>query len=162
MTLPNPEIEPIKQPESLDKTKEIVENKPEQQIEKQPETQIETQDNLAQQELIEAEIQQQSSSGSNSVVSPKSEQRIEIEHILAEGLEDFYKTMPENRKKEFKVKGEETAGRIEKLLMKSKVKVKKIVSLIKSWLKMIPGVNKYFLEQESKIKADKIIESKKQ
>jgi len=32
--------------------------------------------------------------------------------------------------------------------------------LIKKWLLLIPGVNKYFLEQEAKIKADEIVKMK--
>jgi hypothetical protein len=31
------------------------------------------------------------------------------------------------------------------------------VEIIRNWLKLIPRVNKYFLEQESKIKTDRII-----
>jgi hypothetical protein len=43
--------------------------------------------------------------------------------------------------------------------------VKKILALIRDWLKLIPGVNRFFLEQEAKIKTDKILlaaEEKKQ
>jgi len=83
-----------------------------------------------------------------------------IEEILASGLEDLYANLPAAKKKEFKEKGEETAGKIYFLLQKTKVKVKKIIKLIKNWLKIIPGVNKFFLEQEAKIKADKIMELK--
>jgi hypothetical protein len=39
----------------------------------------------------------------------------------------------------------------------AKFKVKAIVDLIKKWLAIIPGVNKFFLEQEAKIKTDQII-----
>ena len=35
---------------------------------------------------------------------------------------------------------------------------RKILKLIRSWLKLIPGVNKFFLEQEAKIKTDKIVD----
>ena len=31
------------------------------------------------------------------------------------------------------------------------------MSLIREWLKVIPGINKFFLEQTVKIKTDKII-----
>ena len=43
---------------------------------------------------------------------------------------------------------------------KAKLKVKKVVNLIKKWLTMIPGVNKFFLEQEAKIKTDEIVKLK--
>jgi hypothetical protein len=37
------------------------------------------------------------------------------------------------------------------------VSTKKIFVLIRAWLKIIPGVNRFFLEQEAKIKTDKIL-----
>jgi len=92
----------------------------------------------------------------------KDPELVEIETILSEGLENLYKELPDNRKAEFRQKGEETAGAIRVLLGSAKVKVTKIVALIVKWLKMIPGVNKFFLEQESKIKADKLLEFKKE
>ncbi|MBT5338301.1 hypothetical protein HN643_00495 [Candidatus Falkowbacteria bacterium] len=90
----------------------------------------------------------------------KSEDLQQIEKILSEGLDDLYKELPENRKAEFRQKGEETARAVERLLESAKVKIGKVVRLITEWLKMIPGVNKYFLEQESKIKADRLLEYK--
>jgi len=92
----------------------------------------------------------------------KDPELVEIETILSEGLENLYKELPDNRKAEFKIRGEETASAIRALLGSAKVKVTKIVALIVKWLKMIPGVNKFFLEQESKIKADKLLEFKKE
>lgn len=87
----------------------------------------------------------------------KSETRFRIEEILSEGLEEVYLSLPEAQKAEFKKKGEETASKIEKLLESVKIQVKKILDLIRQWLMMIPGVNRFFLEQESKIKTDKIL-----
>ncbi|MFH1142503.1 MAG: hypothetical protein V1695_02210, partial [Candidatus Uhrbacteria bacterium] len=72
-------------------------------------------------------------------------------------LEDLYFQLPPNKQKEFKIKGEETAGLIKQMLYSTKVKGRKIVGWIKDWLKMIPGVNKFFLEQEAKIKTDQIL-----
>ncbi|RLC38405.1 hypothetical protein DRH27_02345 [Candidatus Falkowbacteria bacterium] len=84
----------------------------------------------------------------------------EIEKTLEAGLEDFYINMPEEKRREFKRMGEETAGKINKLLEQSRVKAKKIVKLIKKWLLLIPGINKFFLEQEVKIKTDRILKLK--
>lgn len=92
----------------------------------------------------------------------KSEDLVQIENILSEGLEDLYTQLPDKRKEEFKQKGEETARSVEKILMAAKFHAQKIVKLIVSWLKMIPGVNKFFLEQDSKIKTDKLIEYRKE
>ena len=58
---------------------------------------------------------------------------------------------------EFKIKGEETAGKIRELLKSTHIKVKKIFRLIYEWLRLLPGVNKFFLEQEAKIKTDNIV-----
>jgi len=93
-------------------------------------------------------------------VITKSEDLIAIEKILSEGLEDLYKKLPDNRKTEFKQKGEEAASTIEKLMQSAKVQMKKVIGVIRDWLLMIPGVNKFFLEQEIKIKADKLLDYK--
>ena len=88
------------------------------------------------------------------------EREEEIEKILAEDLEDEFTKMDPATQQEFKRKGEETAQKINNLLESAKVKVKKIIDLIRSWLIMIPGINKFFLEQETKIKTDKILKTK--
>jgi len=84
----------------------------------------------------------------------------EIEKTLESGLEDIYMNMPEEKRLEFKKVGEETAGKINKLLEQTRVNAKKIVNLIKKWLLLIPGINKFFLEQEAKIKTDRIMKLK--
>lgn len=88
------------------------------------------------------------------------ERRKKIEGVLSVGLEEIYLNMPSDKQKEFKAEGEKTAREINTLLQKTKVKVKKVIDLIRKWLSLIPGVNKYFLEQEAKIKADEIMEMK--
>ncbi len=82
----------------------------------------------------------------------------QIESILEDGLEDIYKSMSAQEQEVFKQKGEETASKINKLLKEAKATFKKVFKLIASWLKVIPGVNKMYIEQESKIKADKILD----
>jgi len=88
---------------------------------------------------------------------PKSETLVKIEKILEEDLEEMYFKMPPEKQKIFKEKGEETASKIEKMIEAGKAVAKKILKLICDWLKLIPGVNKFFLEQEAKIKTDKIV-----
>jgi len=83
-----------------------------------------------------------------------------IDAVLEEGLNEIFLKMDASRQKEFKKKGEETVAQINKLLSETKIKVNKIIDLIRQWLKFIPGINKFFLEQEAKIKADKIIKVK--
>ncbi len=97
------------------------------------------------------------------IISEKQKERKKkIEKVLAKGLEDAYMSMTPEKKREFKTVGEQTAGKISELLEKGKVKVKKIIELIKKWLALIPGVNRFFLEQEAKIKADEIMRIKRQ
>ena len=85
------------------------------------------------------------------------EREEKIGKILEAGMEEIYLSLPAAKQREFKIKGEETIKKINSLLDKTKVKIGKIISLIKKWLALIPGVNKFFLEQEAKIKADEII-----
>jgi hypothetical protein len=80
-----------------------------------------------------------------------------IEGILSEGLGDIYKTLPDDIKPAFKTKGEEVAQTIRSWIDDAKIAAAKVLKLIREWLKMVPGINKYYLEQESKIRADKII-----
>lgn len=81
-----------------------------------------------------------------------------IEKILESGLADEYAKLSPIAKQEFKIKGEETSIKIRELLNETHVKVKKIFYLIIEWLRVLPGINKFFLEQEAKIKTDLIIE----
>lgn len=90
----------------------------------------------------------------------KSESLLMIEDTLAEDLEDAYFKMDPELRQKFKAEGEKMALKIEKILQKTKVKAKDIFKLIYQWLKIIPGVNKFFIKQEAKIKTDKIMKLK--
>ncbi|OGH87652.1 MAG: hypothetical protein A3J93_03990 [Candidatus Magasanikbacteria bacterium RIFOXYC2_FULL_42_28] len=82
---------------------------------------------------------------------------IKIEKIMEDGLGDAYNRLSPIAKQEFKIKGEITAEKIRDLLRATHVKAKKVLRLILEWLKLLPGINKFFLEQEAKIKADLIV-----
>ncbi|MFZ2189657.1 MAG: hypothetical protein WA057_06330 [Candidatus Magasanikiibacteriota bacterium] len=82
---------------------------------------------------------------------------VQIEKIMEEGLGDAYKELTPIQKQEFKIKGEEVAWEIRNMVKQAHVKVKTIFRLLLEWLKMLPGINRFFLEQEAKIKTDKII-----
>lgn len=90
----------------------------------------------------------------------KSEQLIQIESILEEDLKDTYFKLDPKIRGKFQSEGEKTAKKIEILLKEAKVKTHKIFKAIYDWLKIIPGVNKFFLRQEAKIKTDKILKIK--
>jgi len=82
---------------------------------------------------------------------------VEVETILSEGLGEIYKGLPDKVKPAFRAKGEETAKRIQEMVTGAKVKARHVLKLIIAWLKLIPGVNKFFLEQEAAIKTQKIV-----
>ncbi len=82
---------------------------------------------------------------------------VKIEHIMQAGLEDAYRELPVVKQQEFKIKGEETAQAIRGLMKSTHVKIKKIFKLLMEWLKLLPGINRFYLEQEAKIKADRIV-----
>lgn len=87
----------------------------------------------------------------------KSEELQAIEEILEENLEEAYWQMPPAMREQFKERGEDTARKIERLLRALHLNILKVLRLLKKWLSMIPHVNTFFLEQEAKVKADKII-----
>ncbi len=93
--------------------------------------------------------------------SPQQLREEQIDQILSEGLSDIYLSLSPQKQAEFRQGGEATVKKINILLSQAKVKVKQVLDLIKRWLAIIPGVNKFFLEQEAKIKADKIMKLKK-
>jgi len=99
-------------------------------------------------------------SSSSLIQSNISKREKEIENILEVDLADVYMKLSPSKKIEFKLKGEETAKAINSLLDNTKVKVKKVLSLIKDWLKLIPGVNSFFIEQLAKSKLDDIMKLK--
>ncbi|MFH2097196.1 MAG: hypothetical protein ABII24_01445 [bacterium] len=84
----------------------------------------------------------------------------QVENILEEDLQDIWQSMTQEEQQEFKQAGEQAAVQISNLLQSVKVKVSEITKLIVGWLKFIPGVNKFFIEQEAKIKTDKLLESR--
>lgn len=88
---------------------------------------------------------------------PRSGVLKQVESLLADGLKELYMSLPEARRAAFKVTGEVVANKITDMILFGKTKVKEVWKLIGEWLRTVPGVNKYFLEQEIKIKTDKIM-----
>ncbi len=83
-----------------------------------------------------------------------------IENILADGMDQVFLKMTPREQAEFKLEGERAATKINQLLDKAKVGVGKVINVILRWLGLIPNANKFYLEQEAKIKADKILKIK--
>lgn len=81
----------------------------------------------------------------------------QVEDVLSAGMGPAFASMDQATQAKFKTVGEETAVTISRMLQQTKIQVKKIVQLILIWLKIIPGVNPFYLEQEAKIKADALL-----
>jgi len=92
-----------------------------------------------------------------SVAPAKDPILVDVENLLSEDLTDMYLSLPDDEKIAFRKKGEEVAIKIQEMVHTGKIKAIKILEMIREWLQMIPGVNKFFLEQEVKIKADKMV-----
>jgi hypothetical protein len=90
-------------------------------------------------------------------VSAAEQQLQQIESVLAEGLHDVFVSLPPAEQQKFKVAGEQAAREVSGLLAQVKVKVDAIIAVLKRWLGTLPGVNTFFVEQEAKIKAEKLV-----
>lgn len=80
-----------------------------------------------------------------------------VEEILSSGLEETYKKMDPSTQTRFRAEGEKAAVAISVMLQSTKFQIHKVIEVILGWLRIIPGVNRFFIEQEAKIKADKIL-----
>lgn len=82
---------------------------------------------------------------------------VSVESVLADGLGDVYATLDPMTQREVRQQGETTAARVLSLLQQASVQVRKIIELITGWLKLIPGVSRLFIEQEAKLKTDRLL-----
>lgn len=82
---------------------------------------------------------------------------VKVERILEDNLWDVYVGMPEDVRAAFKKLGEDTARAIRAQIVQAHIRASKIHALVHKWLKKIPGVNEWFLLQESKIKTDQFL-----
>jgi hypothetical protein len=82
---------------------------------------------------------------------------VELESILAGDLTDLYLNLPADVKPVFKARGEEIAMAVNEMIITGKIRTKKILEMVRAWLRLVPGINRFFLDQEAKIKTDAII-----
>src|SRR3989344_7811193 len=81
----------------------------------------------------------------------------EIENVLSEGLDSLYASLSQADKQRFRAAGEGVARQIIALVDQGKASLTRVRKLIIKWLRLLPGVNRFFLEQEAKIKADRVL-----
>lgn len=82
----------------------------------------------------------------------------DVEHVLEEGMEEIYRKMDPPHQRKFSKEGDRVAGVVSEMVRKAKVKSREVLKLITGWLRIIPHVNRYYLDQEAKLKTDKILE----
>jgi hypothetical protein len=152
-----------KTPDDYDSKGNLSENRPEQggNFEKNREGLREIQDSKLS-DIADQQKRKQESVAGNIISAGKErrerEERIKaIEKILEEDLDEIYLAMPKDKRAIFRSEGERACLKINELIEKSALTLKKTVYLIRQWLSYIPKVNKFFLEQEAKIKADEIM-----
>lgn len=99
----------------------------------------------------------QRASSAQTSTDPRAKMLKDVEGILSDGLGDVYKALPKDRQLIFRQKGEEIANKITDMIIYGKAKAKEVWKLVMEWLGSLPGINKYFLEQEMKIKTDRVM-----
>jgi hypothetical protein len=103
------------------------------------------------------QAQQTTAQAAPTAPAVKSPAREDIEKVLSEGLVKVYQGMTPQEQEAFRIAGDQAAGNIEQLMTGFRASARVVLEIIRGWLKLIPRVNKYFLEQESKIKTDRIL-----
>lgn len=155
---PKPEQEPIDIFEVIDRSPEVM---PEVKPEKVREVLEQHGSRFEQHPEVPAQVKEAPTSAPPAAmllpISAPDQQLQQVEQVLAEGLEDIFKALPPAEQQKFKVAGEQAAQEVFGLLGQVKVKVSAIVDVLRRWLSTIPGVNKFFVEQEAKIKAQKLV-----
>lgn len=155
-----PQIQPAEVSPVVPRIDRDVVHAPEQVI--TPEHQQENQPTLAEQQLSAAEVP--TPGGRSTAPTPtiqvpaaKTQERQEIEKVLSANVMEVYQMLTPAEQEQFRKAGEEAASKIEVLVTQFKATARTVLEIIRAWLGLIPRVNVYFLEQESKIKTDQIL-----
>jgi len=121
-------------------------------------------ENRQEEKITEGRLPAQVSvSPQQAVESPdRDEELLMIENILSENIAALYRQLSAEKQQAFRKRGEEVALKIKGTLRQTRVRAHELLQLIKEWLKMLPGISYYFLEQEAKIKTDKVLQMKRE
>lgn len=90
--------------------------------------------------------------------APKDEITLEVEKILESGMGEHFSKLKPEEQAVFKQKGEQVSQELAGMVRSLQVKMKRALQLVRDWLLCIPGINKFFLEQEAKIKVDQLVD----
>lgn len=80
-----------------------------------------------------------------------------VESVLEEDLGEAFQKMNPALQQKFRKEGERITAQIVEMVKHAKINARVVLKLLTDWLKMIPGVNHFFLTQEAKIKTDRIL-----
>ena len=136
---------------------------PKIEIPHSPEQQENSEEKKSEEISEEKEDQKEGELGQGSIIATsaqrqtQSEREKAIEKILENDMDDIYLGMRPEDREEFKTVGEKTVKQINQMIADGKLKFKKVIELIKKWLLVVPGMNRFFLEQEAKLKTDEIM-----
>lgn len=141
---------------------EKFEPKPETPVDKQAESRFERPVAAEEEKNIPVAPQAATSAPAEQPIPDRDEELVMIENILSENIAGLYRQLSAEKQKAFRKRGEEAAWKIKGILKQTRVKAHELLQLIKEWLKMLPGISHYFLEQEAKIKTDKVLQMKRE
>jgi hypothetical protein len=153
LSLSSPETAPIPEVSPQPPVPEV---EPKREAEKTPETLTE-QPEKAETARLPGGSAVVPSSDVSSAVASRDPLLIEVENELEAGLWDAYREMPPALRLRFKAEGERVAQAVREGFATGRITAQRIIEMITEWLKMIPKVNKWFLRQEAKIKADALM-----
>jgi len=81
----------------------------------------------------------------------------DLEGVLEEDLKELFLSLDKSKQQQFKQKGEEIVAWLRVQVATNKLVERQLLDQIHTWLKIVPDVNRFFLEQIAKIKTDKIL-----
>ncbi len=84
-----------------------------------------------------------------------------VEHALEDGIGPIFVKLRPEEQDMIKAEGERTAFQIAELIASAKATAVRIFKLIVRWLSLIPGISKWFIQQEAKIKTDQMMKIQK-
>lgn len=97
---------------------------------------------------------------SPATLSGVTEQR--LRRILSEDMAELITPLTLESRREFQAEGLKTVSKLEELLRRTHIQLRQVWKLLWDWLKRLPGVNRFFLEQEVKKKTEEIMELKEE
>jgi hypothetical protein len=137
---------------------------PETRVEQSPDTAAETpegQESVSVEQTLEQEAPVSAPEVHEAPVAQpaavKDEMLQGVESILSADLTEIYLNLPKEKRPAFKLKGEQVAHQVKQMLESGKAQAYKILDLILGWLRMIPGVNRFYLEKDAEMKTKRLL-----